>query len=110
MSEGVVGHPYNAAEYIDPDQNYTGSGWSKVFGFLDGVGGVADRLGGITDTAADISQNLTDAKRAPWELRRDKEAFDQQQFLDKLKVKRGDNRVLYLTAAAGAVALVLVLR
>lgn len=95
-------------QYIDPNANYTPSGWSKVFGFFDGVTGVADRVTGLTENYRDIATNVTDGRRSIWDLKRDKEEFDQDQLLEKATTLRGDNKTqLYVIGAVALAAVVL---
>ncbi len=94
---------------IDPDANYTSPGFRPILGFFDGISALTGRVEGISGDVADISSNLTDARRAPWELRRDQEQFENDEFLDKIKVQRGDNKIVYFAAAAAAVAIVVVM-
>jgi len=102
----AVGDDDNGA-YLDAPQSYAGNGWKKVWGVFDGIRGVTDRVEGITGDLAGTVNTVTDTKRNIWDLQADKEAFDQSQQLERVKVLRGDNVKLYAVAGAAAVALIL---
>lgn len=108
---GAVGHPDDeSGAYLENPTSYAGDGWKGIFGFLDGVRGVTDRVEGIAGDGAGIAGKIADGKRSLWELRRDKDAFEQRQFLDLLKVNRGDNVKLYYVAGAAALAIVVLMK
>jgi len=107
MRAGTVANP--ADGYLDPNKSYAGKGWSKSWGFLDGVGGLVDRVGHLTESGAGIAGDIATGKRSMWEVQRDKDEFDQQQRLELFKIERGDNLKLYYAGAAVAVALVVMM-
>ncbi|MCD9147865.1 hypothetical protein [Pseudophaeobacter flagellatus] len=98
---GDVGHP--------DDTNYAGDGWKKVWGFFDGLAGVADRVEGVTEDLSDTSDHIVDAKRGWFELRRDERDAETADMLAKSAWQRGDNVELTKYWALGAAALVAVL-
>lgn len=108
VPQGVVavGEDDNGA-YLGEPVSYAGEGWKKVWGFFDGVRGVTDRVEGITGDLAGTVNTVTETKRNIWDLKSDKEAFEQSQQLERVKVMRGDNVKLYAVAGAAAVALIL---
>lgn len=101
---GDVGNPDD--RYLPKNENLAGPGWWSVWGFFDGLRGVTDRIEGITGDYAGTVGNLTGADRVKWELKADKEAFDQQQKLDWLTTDRGDNKVQMYVIGAAAVAVI----
>ena len=109
IPSGVVGAPGDNGAYLGDPVSLAGSGWNGVWGFLDGIRGVTDRVEGITGDLAGTVNTVTDTRRNIWDLKADQEAFDQNQFLTKLKITRGDNLKLYAVAGAAAVAIILVM-
>jgi len=108
---GAVGHPNDEnGAYLDDPKSYAGKGWQNIWGFLDGVRGVTDRAEGITGDVAGIVTKYSEADRSLWELRRDKSAFGQDQFLEMLKVNRGDNIKQYYVIGAVALAAVVLFK
>jgi len=106
---GAVGGPDDQGQYLGSTQPQPlGKGWQKVFGFLDGVRGATDRVEAISGDVAGTVENVTDARRSVWELRRDKNEFDQDQFLEKLKVQRGDNVKQYWVFGAVALGVIVI--
>lgn len=103
-AQGAVGHPDDKGQYIDDYSSRAGSGWNKLFGFFDGVRGVTDRVEAIAGDVAGTQMAITEGKRAKFELRRDKQQFEQDQFLEKVTTQRGDNRV-WIYAIGGVAAL-----
>ena len=95
------------AAIIDPDDNFTPDTFKGVFGFLDGVGGITRRAGDIIEDVTDISDDVVGARRTVFDLKRDKEEFEQDQQLEKFKILRGDNVQLYYVLGVVGVAVVL---
>jgi len=89
---GAVGNPIDQGQYLgSTEAQPLGPGWLKVFSALDGVRGVTDRAQAIVGDVTDISDDVTGARRTIFELKRDKDEFGQDQFLEKVTVLRGDN-------------------
>lgn len=105
QAASVAGHP-DDLDYLAPRVSKAGEGWDGIFGFFDGIRGITDRVTGITGDLAESAGNITDGRRVVWKLDADKEAFDTDQTLEKLKVSRGDNKVMYYVVGASAVALI----
>ncbi|QYZ71225.1 hypothetical protein [Neotabrizicola shimadae] len=91
--------------------------WDGIFGFLDGLGGVAERVNNFSDDAAGVAENLARGRAALANQRADKRGRDldlaeqrQDIQLEAVKVERGDNRELYWAGAfvAGLVILLVV--
>lgn len=99
---GTVEHPDDPVVEV-------GSGWKKTWKWLDGLSGGVARIGNTTEGLAGIAGNIADGQRAIWEVKRDKEAFNQDQFLELFTTKRGDNVKLYYAGAAVATAVVFLL-
>lgn len=45
------------------------SGWQKVWGIFDGIGGTAQRIEGIAGSLSGAVQHYADGDRALWEVR-----------------------------------------
>lgn len=86
------------------------SGWGRVNGFLDGLSGATDRIGGIVDTVADGAEDVARGRAAISEQRLDREQRELDMALQLRGFNRGDNRLMIFAVAAGAVALVMLMR
>jgi len=102
-AQAVVERP---DDYIEDQTTPPNNG---LQGILDGISSAMNSVEGITESGSGIAQNIADGKRAEWEVRRDKQAFDQDQFLELLKTERGDNIKQYWVVGAAAVALILIM-
>lgn len=89
--------------------NSTPSGWSGVWGFLDGLGGAADRVGGIVNTVADGAEDIARGRGAIADQRLDVQQRELSMALELAGFQRGDNVQLYWAGAAVAAAVVFLL-
>lgn len=83
--------------------------WGKVWGFFDGLGGVADRVGGIVDTVADGAEDVARGRAAIHEEQQNRQQRDIDMALQLAGFERGDNRLMIVAVGAAAVALIFLL-
>lgn len=83
-----------------------GPGWEKVFGFIDGVGGVADRVAGIVDTTADAAEDVARGRAAISQQAQARQQADLDMALQLQGFERGDNRLMIFAVGAAAVAVI----
>ncbi|NOR63027.1 MAG: hypothetical protein GQ535_11120 [Rhodobacteraceae bacterium] len=105
---------YDASLVANPDQNPAheeyGDGWGKTIGWFNGLAGLTGSIQRVTSTGAAISEDVARGIDAQRQLQYDRENHDQDLLLDKLKITRGDNVQLYYALAAGAVALIFLIK
>lgn len=88
------------------NQTETPKGFEGVFGFLDGLGGVAGRLGGIVDTGADAAEDIARGKGALANQQQDQSQRDLDQLLELRGFNRQDNVTQMWVIGAAAVAVI----
>lgn len=81
-----------------------------VFGFLDGMGGVATRLGGIVDTSANAAEDIARGRAAIEDQQLDRARQELDLTLTLAGFNRKDNQMQMWVIGAAAVALILILR
>ncbi len=81
-----------------------------VIGFADGLSSAVNSFERVTGGLSNISQDVASGIGAQDKVRLDRAQREQDLFLQKLKVQRGDNRFVYLTVAAAAVAVILIFK
>lgn len=85
------------------------TGWQAIQGFFNGLAGVTNTVGGIVDTGANMAEDFARGKGAIADQQLDKAEREQDMFLARLKVDRGDNVQLYWAGAFVAVLAVVLL-
>lgn len=99
----------NSDEYTFPTTAPT-SGFAKVWGTLDGIGGAAQRVGGIVDIFADGQEDIARGRGAIATQRADQADRDLSTALRLAAFERGDNKLTILAVAAASVAVIMLLR
>ena len=85
------------------------SGWGGVWGFMDGISGVATRLGGIVNTVADGAEDVARGRAAIDNQQKDEQQREIDQALEIAGFERKDNVTQMWVIGAAAVALILIL-
>lgn len=84
------------------------SGWTGVWGFMDGLGGAVDRLGGIVNTVADGAEDVARGRDAIAAQRDADAQRDLDLALQLAGFDRGDNETQMWVIGAAAVALIVI--